>query len=280
MIALWAGLLGLSLAAMAAYQIAGSTGRGVWTVIAGLFGGAAGSGGVLVLYVVLRSYQRLHDTESELRALVNVRPLTGRLPLDLGGWAADPVLADRAVRLLLQRRPRRVVECGSGWSTVIMASCLRELGGGKLVALEHQDEFAHRTRELLLRYGVFDWAEVVHAPLEEVRIDDGTWPWYGIDPADVVDGPVDVLVVDGPPGSLAQRSRYPAVPLFVGQLADSWAVLLDDGHREDEAWIAEQWSRQLGVEPRLDTAGRGVFVLTSPLRGESAEDVPADGPAA
>lgn len=274
------GVLGAALAAMAAYyQVAGPTARVLWALPAALFGGATGSGGVLVLYLLLRHKKRLRDAEAELRALVNVRPLTGKLPLDLGGWAVNPVPADRMTRLLFERRPRLVVECGSGWSTVLMALCLRELSEGRVVALEHLERFADRTRTLLRRYGVADRAEVIHAPIEDVRVDGETWPWYGVDPQEAVDGPVEVLLVDGPPGNLAPRSRYPAVPLFADQLAESWAVVLDDGHREDESWIAERWGRRLGVAPTFEPAGQGVFVFESAPWTDVPETPRTGGPA-
>lgn len=273
------GVSGAGLAAMVVYQVAGPTARVLWALAAALFGGAAGSGGVLVLYVVLRQQKQLRETEAELRALVNVRPLTGNLPLDLGGWAADPVLADRVTRLLVERSPSCVVECGSGWSTVLMALCLRELDAGRIVALEHLERFADQTRGLLDCCGVADRSEVVHAPIEEIQVDGETWPWYGIDPREVVDSPVDVLLVDGPPGGLAPRSRYPAVPLFADQLAESWAVVLDDGHREDETWIAERWGRRLGVDPTFEPAGQGVFVFESASGADGPETSRVGGPA-
>lgn len=257
------GAVGGFLAAVAALQASGPTGRVAWMSAAGLFGAIAASGGVLTIYLVLRQQKELRDAEAQIRALVNVRPLTGRLPLDLGEWAADPVFADRTLRLLLQRQPERIVECGSGWSTLLMASCLRELGQGRVVALEHLERFADRTRALLRRYGIADWAEVIHAPIEDVSVDGESWPWYGVDPEDVVQEPVEMLVVDGPPGRLAPQSRYPAVPLFVDRLADDWAVILDDAHRKDEAEIARRWGGRLGVDPTFDPVGKGVFVLQS-----------------
>lgn len=273
------GILSAGIAAGAAYQVAVPTWNVVWTVVGGAGGGALGCGAVFMLYVVLRQHQRLRATRADLRALVNVRPLTGQLPLSLGGWAADPVLADRAVRLIVERQPLQVLECGSGWSTVLAACCLRELGEGRVVSLEHLEPFAAGTRNLLERYGVSDWAEVVYAPIADVRVEDRTWPWYAVEPRDIVDGPVDLLLVDGPPGNLAPRSRYPAVPLFADLLAETWAVLLDDGHRDDEAWIAERWGQQLGVKPELDRAGEGIFVFTSPAGVPPSSDTHVDGPA-
>lgn len=261
------GLLGMSLLGMMTYQIADQSARLLWAAFGGLFGGLAGLTGGLTLYLALQSHQRLEENESEfekIRGLVNVRPLMGKLPLDLGGWAADPVLADRMVRLLLDRNPRQVVECGSGWSTVVMAKCLDELGEGRILALEHSKHYASQTRDLIRRHRVSDRARIAHSPIKNVQIEGEAWPWYGIEPDDLVDAPIDILLVDGPPGNLAPRSRYPAVPMLKEFLADRWTVILDDGHRADETWIAARWEECLGVEASFNTMGNGVYEFTSP----------------
>lgn len=263
LIAVAGGALGAIFSALAAGQVAQPPIAVLWTAVGVTFGGGAGIGGVFMLYLVLRQHQRLRDVEEQLRALVNIRPLTGELPLDLSGWAADPVLADRVARQLVKSRPDMVVEGGSGWSTVLTACCLRELSGGRVVALEHQEEYAERTRALIRHYDATEQAEVIHAPITEVSIDGNSWRWYGVDPAAILDHPVDMLIVDGPPGDLAPKSRYPAVPILAEKLGDSWVVILDDGHRDDEAWIARRWQRRLGTEPEFDPAGGGVFLFES-----------------
>lgn len=230
----------------------------------GMLGGASGAGGVLVLYLLARQVFECRLVRSQTRqvaALINLRPLSGSLPLDLGGWAADPVSADVVLRLVCSSGAQRVVECGSGWSTMLVASCLREAGGGRIVAFEHSEIFADRTRALQL-YGASEHAEVVHAPLECRFVDGQKRLWYGQTAETAVDGYIDLLVVDGPPGAIAERSRYPAVPLLRDRLAPTCVIVLDDGLRVDEAWIAQEWGRQLGVEPRLIPDGKGVWVLS------------------
>lgn len=254
-----AGLLGGTWFAFLGAQSLDGAGKIIAATLGGVFGAALGAGGALVLYLLLGERVR----SKEMKAFANVRPLTGRQPLDLGGWSADPFLSDRVIRAVTAQQPRIVLECGSGWTTVLVACCLRELSTGKVISLEHSKRFADRTRALLQRYGVADRAKVIYAPIKEVQIEGEIWPWYGIDPGEVFDGQVDIVVVDGPPGDLARRSRYPAVPLLADQLSKTWTVFLDDGRRSDEAWIAEQWARRLGVDVTYYPAGAGVFVLQS-----------------
>ncbi len=208
-----------------------------------------------------RIERRIGEMEHQVRALVNVRPLAGPLPLDLGGWAGDPVLVDLVLRYVLRRRPSLVVECGSGWSTLLIALCLRELGAGELVALEHDDRWERRTRDLLRHHGAGERATVVLAPLR-IQVPEGPARlWYGFDADTLFPGPIDLLVVDGPPGAVGHRARYPAVPLLRDRLTADATVILDDAHREDERWIAARWSEELGVDPDLVPWGEGMWVF-------------------
>lgn len=240
-----------------------------WPVAAaaGTLGAGWTGWAVLVLY---REIREPWETD-QLRGLVNVRPLTGELPVDLDEWAADPAFADEVVRRLVGLRPRRVVECGSGWTTVLMAACLGEIGRGRVVALEHEQRYADRTRELLAAAGCADRATVIHAPLEPLRLEGQESLWYSLDRADGIEAPIDVLVVDGPPASVAPAARRPGVPVLRDRLGDDWVILLDDGFRREEAEIARSWGRLLGVQPKLRARGEGIWVLESRSSSESRD---------
>jgi hypothetical protein len=95
---------------------------------------------------------------------------------------------------------------------------------------------------MLEERGLSKWAEVVDAPLTEVKIDGRTWRWY--DPAILPEGPFDLLLVDGPPASVGDEARYPAVPMLSGRLADDALVVLDDTRRPDERAIGERWAEE------------------------------------
>lgn len=254
--ALGAGALGMLSAQVA---VPGSSTIFVATAVA--VGGALGAAVFLVIRLLLENHRLLQASSREVEALVNVRPLAGRLPVDLGGWAADAVLLDVVLRLIVRNGCRSIVECGSGWSTVLISRCLEELGEGHVVALEHDLEFARQTEALLARFGVAGRASVVHAPIEPRGIEGETWLWYGPVGASALSGPIDLLLVDGPPASVGARSRYPAAPLLEPWLRDHSIVVLDDGYRPDEAWIAGQWARRLGRVPRLVRASRGIWVF-------------------
>lgn len=254
-------LIGALCFGLVASSVAPPRWRLAGTFVAGLFGVGLGGGMAVLVYLALTLQVRMRKSARRLESLVNIRPLTANLPVDLTGWAADPVLADEIVRSVVSKSPRLVLECGSGWSTVLVARCLAGLGEGRVVALEHERLYAQRTRRFLGRYGGAEYAEVVDAPLTERNVEGHPRPWYGPEAEDAVTEPVDLLLVDGPPGALAPESRYPAVPLLKERLAPDAVVLLDDGHRPDEARIAKAWGQQLGVEPRFVDSGEGIWVF-------------------
>ena len=131
----------------------------------------------------------------------------------------------------------RIVECGSGVSTVLLARLLRERGAGGLVALEHDAHWAGLVREQLLREGLEAIARVLHAPLT------GEPPWYGGAALDEVPPEVDLLLVDGPPafdpGHEARRA--PALGWFAERLVTGATVILDDIDRPGERQVIADW---------------------------------------
>ena len=52
---------------------------------------------------------------------------------------------------------------------------------------------------------------------------------------------IDLLVVDGPPGSLSEMAGSPAPHVLESQLAPNAVVILDDADRPGEQGIARRW---------------------------------------
>jgi predicted O-methyltransferase YrrM len=221
--------------------------------------------GLVLLALLLLETARLRravaESRRELHALVQIRPLLGEMPVEVGGWSAEPLLLQRAVRLLVEHRPRLVVECGSGSSTVVLARCLRALGG-RVVTLEHDPAWARVTSELLRLHGVADVASVVAAPLVARRTPDGReLRWYGPEYEPFLGEAIDFLLVDGPPKPSGHLARYPAVPLLQPFLSPRCVILLDDGDRSDERATARAWGRELPARVTYLEGGRGGWLL-------------------
>lgn len=185
-----------------------------------------------------------------------------RIPLpSMRGWAVSPDFAREVARLVVEVKPRTIAELGSGVSTVIAAYALRSNGGGRIVSLEHDQEWFAKTARLIDEHGLTDIAEVVHAPLTRHTIAGADWRWYETRGVDGM-GPVDLLVVDGPPCSLQPLARYPALPLLVGLLSDTAVIVLDDTNRPDERETVVRWEREYGpftVEAPLTEKGCAIL---------------------
>lgn len=183
------------------------------------------------------------------------------------GWAACPDLLGLIVNEIFGREsPPRVLECGSGLSTVVIANALARRGdGGNVVSLEHDEVFLEQTR-LWLGHRSLDCAEVRFAPLTEIPfigtgggVKDAS-VWY--DPAAVAgEEGINLLVVDGPPGRASSHIRYPALPIVRESLSRDAVIIVDDIKRADDSDTLHAWSDMLGVQPEIHRTEKGTGIL-------------------
>ena len=155
----------------------------------------------------------------------------------LGSWRADADFLDIIAARILDHRPATVVELGGGTSTLVAAHCLARNGGGRLVSIDGNADFAEETRQRLADGG-FE-AEVWAAPIE---VQDTGWPgaWYRLPP---LPDRIDLLIVDGPPWTLHPMVRGAAATLF-DRVPVGGAVLLDDAARPGERLVARRWRKE------------------------------------
>ena len=206
---------------------------------------------LLILGMQLHLY-RVGQAEAEQRlrhvqALLSLFSLNEyRAPLPpLTGWAASAELAATVYALVRAERPERVVELGSGASTLVIAYALEQNGRGRVTSLDHDETYAASTARTLERHGLTAWGRVLHAPLVDVRLEGERWPWYDLSRLPD-EGPIDLLVIDGPPKELRAMARYPAVPLLFDRLSPTAVVVLDDAYRKDERKAVARWREALG----------------------------------
>lgn len=193
---------------------------------------------------------------SQLNKLVDLK---APYPL-LDGWAMDPISMLSLLRLVMSVRPRLILECGSGTSTVWLAAALREIGGGRLVSLDHLEEYAQQTRAALADQGLEGIADVRCAPLVRVELAGESVQWY--DPVTVSDvSGVDLLVVDGPPKGVGPQARYPVLPLVASKLSAGALIVLDDTDRPEEGEIIERWRQSFSELGRQFAAGPRTAVM-------------------
>jgi predicted O-methyltransferase YrrM len=167
------------------------------------------------------------------------------------GWAASPDFLCIVADVILARKPQVIVECGSGVSTLVVARCLQKQGGGSVISLDHESQFAERTQESLAELGLQDYAEVHHAPLTTLNIGGEARRWYDVTSADLPER-IDLVIVDGPPKSIGPLARYPVGPLLIPRLADNGVMLFDDTRRAEEQKIVERLVAECPGLDRID----------------------------
>jgi predicted O-methyltransferase YrrM len=175
-------------------------------------------------------------TKAAKRALLDRLQLPHDALPHLGSWKADTGLLALLVDHILERKPRLVVEFGTGASTLVIARALQLAGGGSLISFEQHADFVEATRNWLADHGLE--ADVRAVPL---RPSPGGWPglWYDHGPLPPA---IDLLVIDGPPWTAHPFTRGAAATLF-DQVAPGGTVMLDDAARPGERVVARRWRR-------------------------------------
>lgn len=175
-------------------------------------------------------------------------------------WSADPDFICLIVEHALQAKPESIVECSSGLTTLVLARCCQLNRKGKVISLENGDEYAEQTQQQLREFGLEEYAQVIHAPLQSHIIDSNDYEWYSLESFPEV--LIDMLVIDGPPGFIQKHSRYPALPLLFEQLSNQGKVFLDDAARDDEKELVALWLDEYpGLDHQYLEFERGCSVL-------------------
>lgn len=172
----------------------------------------------------------------------------------------------------------RIVELGSGISTVLLARLLSQrppASGFRMATVEHDPLWAQWVREQLDREGTGTDVTVVQAHLVAHPRADPDLHWYdetaltgGLREALQTDL-IDLLVVDGPPAHAAGLglARYPALPVLGDRLAPGATVVLDDAERAGEHEVLHRWERETGLVFDRSAERGGVAVAFVPSEG-------------
>ncbi len=165
-------------------------------------------------------------------------------------WSIAPEFAWWLYQHVIATRPEKIIELGSGTSTLVIAAALKRLGTGRFLSFEHDHAYLEKTQALLQICDLQDHVELLYTPLEKLDFDDQSYRWYDL-PYDLIDHMVgrkqlDLLVVDGPPAATNRHARYPAMVRLRDYCNESTLVLLDDADRAEEQEILARWEELLG----------------------------------
>lgn len=181
-----------------------------------------------------------HYRQSEIHAqLLNLLNFTQPIP-PTRSWAASPDLLMTLVENVQAHQPKFIVELGSGISTLVLAKSLPAGSQSKIISFDHSAEFAQVTRNVLAQHSIAG-VEIRVAPLEQY---DAERTWYSSKSfADI--SQIDLLVIDGPPGSKDPKARTGALLELASKLSPKAVVIIDDANREGEHAMAESFAKAM-----------------------------------
>jgi predicted O-methyltransferase YrrM len=236
------------------------------SILIGIFFAITISGFLLILKVILNKSRwlesRIQNAKSEVQATLSINKFHS-IPFTFEDYQASAQLIRHIIREIYLKKPNLILELGSGSSTSIIASCLMEIGSGKILSVEHDDYYASKTNELLVIEGVSDHSQVVTAPLKSYKLDRGVWKWYDINLQEHLNSKIDMLIIDGPPDKTQKLSRYPALPLTIKHLSKDCIIFLDDTLRNDEREILNLWEKDYGLIEIYENKIDGYIVLSN-----------------
>ena len=163
------------------------------------------------------------------------------------GWAISPDFGRNLMLQLLKWQPEIVYDLGSGISSLISGYCMKIMGKGKVISLDHNEQYYSLTKDNIKFHGLDKFVEVTYAPLKNYMVNNQEYQWYDLN-EDLIKKPIDLIIVDGPPGVVGKKSRYPAIPILSEYMNDGCIVLVDDYLREDEKDMVDKWISEFGLE--------------------------------
>jgi len=132
-------------------------------------------------------------------------------------------------------------EFGSGGSTVVFGKDVEK----QHVAVEHLEWVWERTAGAVCDYDVDHRVTVLHRELDDLT------GMYELSANDVP-GPVNLLLIDGPPVAPVYKKRpkwerWNTLPFFFEHFADNAMVILDSGERPYEQEYLDYWRKRYGI---------------------------------
>jgi predicted O-methyltransferase YrrM len=186
-------------------------------------------------------------------------------------WSLDEDALRFCIALVEGLRPRRIVEFGSGISSLALTSACAPMGDDwRMWSIEHDPAFLELSRRLLGAAGLERRVDFVLAPLVLRWIAGEERPVYHLPPETEVWEKADLIVIDGPPSALGGRGGVLYQAMSFARAGT--VVLLDDADRDQERAALADWTLRFGdaIEVRaLPGFARGLaaIVVNTPVPG-------------
>ena len=165
----------------------------------------------------------------------------------LGVWALDGDTISFLWKVIQRDRPKVIVECGAGVSTLVFAKGLQKYGFGStnfasLLSIEQNLWFKEAVEHRLEACGLKDCVTVLHTPISK----EGD---YQLDANHLREHlgseKVDWLIIDGPAGP--EGCRLSTLPFLARFCRPGARWFLDDAFRDGELGMLNQWSSLSGI---------------------------------
>lgn len=195
-----------------------------------------------------------HYRQSEYFAqLINLMDFKAAIP-GLRSWAASADVLLTLANTSKKIKPKVVVDLGSGVSTLVLA---KSSPNAKVFSIDHLAEFASKTRSLLDDHQITN-VDLRVAPLSPHP---AGGDWYSVLAFSDINQ-IDLLFIDGPPGSKDDKARHPALAQCLSKLSPGAVIVIDDAGRDGERELAEMFLSALpGYELEFLNHEKGTAVL-------------------
>jgi len=172
--------------------------------------------------------------------ILNTLNIDKEIPELRNEWSVTANFSWIIMEEILHNKPKNIVELGSGTNSIISGYALKKNDNGKLTSFEHMKSFYSKGERKLQYHNLNRFVDIKLAELKDMEIENKVYRWYDITKFKF-ENKIDLLIVDGPPGHLQKKSRYPALPVLYEKLADQCKIIVDDYRRTDEIEIVEKW---------------------------------------
>lgn len=160
-------------------------------------------------------------------------------PREFSNWALTSDALEWIARFVEAFGIRKVVECGSGLSTIMFGSLKLQ----QVLSLEHNSNWYAYTRYRLQEKGLLEYVDLQLCQLQQSMLNGMLLKWYDINLLSSFKA--DLILVDGPPGDNCLRARYPALHLLKAFIQPGTWLLLDDYYRKQETEIVDLWLKEI-----------------------------------
>ena len=160
-----------------------------------------------------------------------------------------PIIEEALDEIIKEKKPKIILEAGSGVSTIIAAYALKKYGKGKIISLDHDEKYANFTKEEIKKHRLEEYVEVLYAPIKKYFVSESESQnnrelmWYDLENLNIIKG-IDLFIIDGPPKGKIKNARYPALQLMFNKINNGATILLDDARRKNEQETIELWKKE------------------------------------